>query len=147
MRARLRAFSGWSDACILNVSSRGLMINAPSAVAAQGSTVELWHGEHVIVGTIVWRKGNRAGLQAEERVPVDEILAISHAAALQLTASEWPKIDRRRKARQDHNRSQGRAIEFAGVAVIAISLVAGTCVMFEQAFARPIHAIEAALGS
>src|SRR6187200_314323 len=89
LRTRIRAMCGWSDACILNISSRGLMINAPAAVAAQGSTIELWHADHVIVATVVWRRGSRAGLQTDDRVPVDDILALSSATTLQLTAAPW----------------------------------------------------------
>src|SRR6476620_6966995 len=87
LRTRMRAMSGWTDACILNVSSRGMMINAPAAIAAEGARVELWHGERLIVATVVWRKGTRAGIQAEDRIPVDEILSISQSSSLQLTAS------------------------------------------------------------
>ena len=91
---------GWSDACILNVSSRGLMINAPAAAAAQGHTIELWHGDRVIVATVVWRRP-RAGLQTEDRVPVDDILALSSATTLQLTAAPWPAVDRRKQPRAE----------------------------------------------
>ena len=108
LRARMRAPSGWSDACILNVSSRGLMINAPAAWATQGSTIELWHGEHVIVGTIVWRKGTRAGLQSDECIPVDAILADGQSAALQLTAASWPEVERRKTPRTHETAASGR---------------------------------------
>ena len=47
--ARMRTSAGWSDACILNVSSRGALIHAKRPIT-QGSVVELRHGDHVIVG-------------------------------------------------------------------------------------------------
>jgi hypothetical protein len=147
LRARLRGLSGWSDACILNVSSRGLMINAPAASAAQGSTIELWHGEHLIVGTIVWRRGTRAGLQSEERIPVDAILAMGQSSSLQLTAPSWPEVERRKTPRtHDHSRLRGRALEFAGVAIVAVSLASGMVVLVTQALATPLHHVRAALG-
>ena len=147
LRARLRAMSGWSDACILNVSSRGLMINAPSALAAQGSTIELWHGDRVIVATVVWRKGSRAGLQAEDRVPVDEILAISQSPALQLTAGSWPDVERRRNPRMhDNGRPRARLVEFAGSVAIACGLALSAFVFVEHAFVGPLQHIQAALG-
>jgi hypothetical protein len=146
LRTRLRAPSGWTDACILNVSSRGLMINA-GAGPAEGSTIELWHGEHLIVATVVWRNGAKAGLQAEERVPIEEILAMGRAPALRLTAGEWPRIDRRKKSRAaPDSRVRGRAIEFAGIAVIAASLAFGALSMIEAAFARPLVYVHSALG-
>ena len=139
--------SGWSDACILNVSSRGLMINAPSACAAKDSTIELWHGEHVIVATVVWRKGSRAGLHAEARVPVDDLLALSQSPSLQVTAGQWPQVDRRKKPRtQDESRYQGRAMEFIAAIVIAISLAAGAFQLVERTFGRPLSTVQQALG-
>lgn len=138
---------GWSEACILNLSSRGLMINAPAAFAQEGSTIELWHDGRVIIGTIMWRNGTRAGLQAEDRIPVDDILAVGQAAALQLTAADWPEVDRRSVARPEgESRLRGRAIEFAGLVMIAASLGIGAFTMMNEAFAAPIRYVEAALG-
>jgi hypothetical protein len=147
LRARMRATSGWSDACILNISSHGMMINAPVACAAKGSIIELWHGGRVIVGTVVWRKGTRAGLRAEDRIAVDEILAISQAPSLQLTAESWPQVERRKRPRDhDDSRLRSRAMESAGVAMIAASLAVGAFMTVEQAFAAPIHYVRATLG-
>ena len=144
----MRASSGWSDACILNVSSRGLLINAATAgAAATGSIIELWHGEHLIVGEVVWRKGTRAGLRTDQRVPVEEIMAIGNAPALQLTAGDWPRADRRKRPRShDESRLRSRAIEFAGVAAIAVSLAIALLSMVEAAFAKPLAMVQTALG-
>lgn len=121
------------------------MINAPSAIAKQGTMIELWHGDQMIVATVVWRQGSRAGLQADERVPVDEILAFSQSGSLQLTAS-WPDIERRRKPRTlRDSRLRARALEFASIVMIGASLAAGAVMMIQQAFARPLHSVEAAL--
>jgi hypothetical protein len=40
---------------------------------------------------------------------------------------------------------RGRAIEFAGVAFVAMSLAGAALTMVEAAFARPIAAVQAAL--
>ena len=147
LRARMRAPSGWSDACILNVSSRGLMINAPAAWATQGSSIELWHGEHVIVGTIVWRKGARAGLQADERIPVDAILADGRSAALQLTAASWPEVERRKTPRtHETSRQRARIVEFAAIGLVATLLAAAMIAMVAQALVTPLNHVRAALG-
>ena len=88
LHARMRASTGWTDACILNVSSRGLLINASATGAVTGSEVELRHGAHVIVAEVVWRKGTRAGLRTDQRVPVDEIMALSKAPAKELAGGK-----------------------------------------------------------
>ena len=146
LRARVRAEGGWSNACVLNVSSRGLCIDS-GRMAAQGSIVELWHGDHLIVAQVVWSKGTRAGLQAESQVPIEDIVTLSQSPRLQLTAAEWPRTDRRQKPRtHEESRLKSRAIEFASVAVIAASLAATLFSMVEQAFARPLALVQSALG-
>ena len=72
--ARLLTGVQWSDTCILNISSRGLMIHS-GRVAPKGSVVELHRGDHVIVARVVWRDGARVGLQSTDRVPVEEIMS------------------------------------------------------------------------
>src|SRR5258708_18371651 len=147
LHARMRASTGWTDACILNVSSRGLLINASAAGAATGSEVELRHGAHVIVAEVVWRRGTRAGLRTDQRVPVEEIMALSKAPALQLTAGQWPHVDRRTQWRShDESRQRSRMLEFASVVVIAVSLAGALFSMVEQAFVRPLAMVQAALG-
>jgi hypothetical protein len=141
--ARLRHGASWSDTCILNLSSRGMMILTSQQVAP-GTAVEIRRGEQVIIARVVWRSGGRAGLQAEERLPVEEIMTVGQAPALQLTADSG---DRRRYPRpEDRSRAQGRMIEFAGAGVVALSLAVAALSMVEQAFARPIAMVSAALG-
>ena len=145
--ARLRSTSGWTDTCILNISSHGLLIHS-ARTGPEGSKVELWRGERVIVARVVWQDGSRAGLRAEERLAVDDILSLNASSALMLTAAPCSRSnnepwERRRKDR----RSQGRSIEFTGVVVIACSLAATAYDMVEQAFARPLALIQQALGS
>lgn len=144
MPARLRSSAGWSDACILNVSSRGLLIHSACSGGA-GSTVELRRGDHVIAARVVWRDGARAGLQTHERLIVEEILSLHGSAAMTLTAggcmTDPPRCERRRAER----RSQGRTIEFVGVVLIACSLAVMAFDMVQQALSRPIMMIASAL--
>jgi hypothetical protein len=146
MPARLRSSGGWTDACILNISSRGLLIHS-ARTGPQGSKVELWRGEYVIVARVMWQDGARAGLQAEDRIAVDHILSLNSSAAMSLTAARPHSAGRppweRRKRDQ---RSQGRTIEFVGVVVIACSLAASAFNMIEQALGRPMAIIREALG-
>ena len=143
--ARLRTPSGWADACILNVSSRGMLIHAGKGLADQGSVVELRHQELAIVARVVWRDGARVGLSADDRVPVEEIMSLSQSPALQLTAAA-PAAERRKQPRtDDDSRIRGRALEFAAAVVVAVIMSGGLFVMVEEALARPIAYVEAAL--
>jgi hypothetical protein len=142
--ARLRHGASWSDTCILNLSSRGLMIHTNQQVAP-GTAVEIRRGDHVIIARVMWRSGGRAGLQAEESLAVEEIMTVGQSPALRLTADNGG--DRRRYPRpEDRSRAHGRMIEFAGAGVVALSLAAAALSMVEQAFARPIAIVTAALG-
>lgn len=144
--ARVRTVAGWADACILNVSSRGLLIHSKGP-AQTGSVIELRHGPYAIVARVAWRDGSRFGLSAEDRVPVDEILTLSQSPSLQLTAGHPPGAERRRQPRShEDSRLAGRAFEFASLAVIAVSLSAGVLLMVLDAFAAPLAAVQAALG-
>jgi len=144
--ARMRTAAGWSDACILNISSRGLQIQA-SGCAPKGGDVELWRGDQVIVAQVVWRSGAKAGLRAEEQVPVEEILSLSQSPALQLTVGDGVDVERRAGLRAHHDsRLLGRALEFISVAVIAATLSTGMFLMVLEAIAKPLAAARHALG-
>ena len=143
--ARLRHGAGWSDACILNVSSRGMMIQSakPSTL---GSTVELYRGAYVIQAKVMWLDGLRAGLQVDEGLPVEDILTQGQAPGLHITAVDSRLVDRRTRPRgADASRWRGRAIEFGGTAFIAVMLCAAAVTMLSEAFARPMAMVERAL--
>ena len=143
--ARMRTVVGWSDARILNVSSRGLMVHA-SLAALECGVVELWHGDHTITARVEWREGTKAGLRAEDRIPVDEILSLSGAAALQLSAEPYRGVERRKRARtNDDSRLQARAFEFASIAVIAAALALSFSLWVSEALAQPLAAVATAL--
>lgn len=111
---------------------------------ARGTEVELRRGHYVIVARVVWRDGGRAGLRAEDRVPIEDIVTLGQSPALQLTATAG---ERRKQPRpEDRSRFQGRAIEFAGVLVVAVGLAGAGFTMVEAAFARPLAVVAAAFG-
>lgn len=110
---------------------------------AQGTEVEIRRGDHVIVARVVWRDGARAGLRADERVPIEEIVTLGQSPALQLTASQ---SERRNIARKyDHSRLCGRAVEFGGVLAVVVSLAGYAVTMVHDALAPPLAAIVTAL--
>jgi len=144
MPARLRSCSGWTDACILNISSRGLLLHS-ARTGPTGSIVELWRGEHVIVARVVWQDGARAGLQTEDRLPVEQILSLNASSAMTLTAAPIAGNDAVPKRRRSDRRSQGRMIEYAGVVVIACSLAVTAFDLVIETLGKPMALIEQAL--
>lgn len=109
----------------------------------KGAEVEVWRGDRMIVARVVWREGARAGLRAEERVPVEEIITLGNAPALQLTADRGER--RKRPRPEGFSRLRGRLFEFAGVVAIAVSLAGAGLTMVQTAFGRPLAIVEAAL--
>ena len=144
--ARMRSAAGWSDACILNVSSRGLMVHA-NLSALEGGTVEVWHRDLAISARIVWREGPKAGLHAEDRVPVDQILSLGQSSALQVSAEPYRGVDRRKRPRShDDSRIRARIFEFASVTAIAAALALGFSFWVSEALAQPLATVRTALG-
>lgn len=143
--ARLRTGDGWTDACILNISSRGLMIQSGRA-GPEGSTVELRRGDDVIIARVVWRDGSRAGLQTDDRLPVEKIMSLSQSGNLRVVAFDGTFVERRNKPRlASEARLHGRYVEFIGIAAIAVLMALGIWSSAEQALARPMAKVEAAL--
>ena len=142
----MRAGLVWSDTCILNISTRGLLIQSGGALS-RSDTVELWRGEHVIVARVVWRQGSRVGLKAEDLLPVEDIMTSSQEQALRLTSGRALVVERRKRSRtHDDSRARARAMEFAGIAMIASILAAGAFAMVEDALGRPLALVVSALG-
>ena len=138
--ARLRHGNSWTDTCILNISSRGLMIHTGRPIS-RGSAVEIRRGDHVIVARVVWRDGGRAGLRSVERVPIEDMLTLGQSPQLQLSAADGER--RKRPRPEESSRLRGRAIEFGGVLLIGASLTAAAFTMVESAFAQPLAAVSA----
>jgi hypothetical protein len=142
----MRTAAGWADACILNISSRGMLLRSGQPPEL-GQTVELRHRDCIIVACVVWRSGAKAGLRAEDCLPVDRILSLS-AADLAAPVAEAQAGERRKRPRShDDNRLRGRAIEFAGVATVAAFLAGAAVLLVQQALARPMAYVEAALSA
>jgi hypothetical protein len=145
--ARLRAGAQWSETCILNISSRGLLIHS-GRPAPKGTQVELHRGDHVIIARVMWCDGVKVGLQVEEKLPVQEIIAAGPSRTLQVAAFNGARVERRQHSRSsaDDARLRGRVMEFVAVTGIAATLAISVWAMAQQAFARPMAQIASALG-
>lgn len=143
--ARLRIGANWSDACILNVSSRGVLIHVPQP-PQRGSYVELRRGDQVIIGRVMWSKGSRAGLRAQDRVPVEAIVTNTSAQELRLTAPGGTPVERRRVARTyEQSRWRSRVLEFASIAALGAVLSITLVSVVSRAVAEPLSRVRTAL--
>jgi hypothetical protein len=144
--ARVRDGVGWSSACILNISSRGMLLHSKSP-AREGSLIELTHGHHVITARVVWRSGAKLGVAAEGQLPVEDLAAYAQPVAPPIADDGSISERRPRKRTQEENRLRSRLFEFACVAAIGATLATTAFGMVERAFAAPLELVQAVLGN
>lgn len=134
--ARLNHDGTWSDALILNVSSRGLMAQCDEP-PRRGEFIEFRRGGNIIVAQVRWSSDRRFGVLAQDAIDLTALSDDRHRRGP-------PNLDRRTTprppgkslptradlaARAEASARLGRAIEFAfvaGAVVVAGALVADT---------------------
>jgi hypothetical protein len=142
--ARLRSQSGWSDACILNVSEHGLLIYSNGA-AHPGSFVDVRRGGQLVIARVVWRRNQRIGLCSPDTIHVDDIISTNEGQAA-LTTAYKVTLERRRVPRiPESTRSQGRAAEFIGTVLIVAALAGAGAFYAATTLGRPLVHVKAAL--
>ena len=106
--ARLRSGASWSDACIHNVSSRGMLV-ASNAAPAPGTYIELRRGPNIVVGRVVWQKDRFFGLRAQDRIDLDRLRRTTDAASD--PAGDHAAVERRSDRRLNDDVQRARALE------------------------------------
>lgn len=146
--ARLRGDQSWSDVCIRNVSSHGMMLlidNPPP----RGTYIEVRRGSAVVIGRVMWTGAGRCGLRTKDRISVAE-LTLANA---QPGHNDGAPVERRAQARAHHPADSatraaaiGRLAQFA--AAIVLILAAGGFLAHTTygLLARPSAAISQAFG-
>ena len=143
--ARMRTQAGWSDACILNISSRGLLIYS-NGTAQPGSFVEVRRGGQLVIARVVWRKNQRIGLCSPDPVHVEDIIAADSAAAATVSTAAGAAIERRRIPRDpERSREHGRTLEFLAMVLIGGALALAAMESVEESLARPLAAVDQAM--
>lgn len=146
IRGRMRFGTEWKDICIGNVSSGGLLIQSPAAVA-RGTYVEVRRGHHTIIGRVAWAKEREFGLQSQERLDVESIIAAPDQRVLDFRRAVGADrcVDRRSRPRAaapaesfDRSRWKARAGEFACLAGLAIAAVAFLTDVASQTLRQPL---------
>ena len=143
--ARMQAGGRWRDACILNISSRGLLLHSSDAPGA-GSYLEIRRGQHVMVARVVWSEAERFGVHTQDWLPVDAIVRdLPPTGAAK--AGETRFVERRRQSRENHERSRqaGRWLEYAAFAMGGMIAASSAYGAVSMAMARPMAELDAAL--
>ena len=142
----MRAGATWSDACILNMSSHGMLVHAPSA-PSRGSYLEIRRGGFVIVARVVWANDNRFGVQTQDVVPADDMVRNPDGAVRTPSRDATGFVERRAIPRQSHEASRwrARALEFGTFVLMGGIAAMLTLSTMGELLARPLALVETAL--
>ena len=150
IKARMRTASAWNDACILNISSHGLLLQA-AVPPPRGSYIEVHRGRHIIIARVAWSKHHRLGVRTQDRLAIANIIDQPDCAAAPTAATAAQGIPDRRSTRRapdrthEHSRWRSRAIQFSFVAVFGASAATIAFQAVELAFAGALAQVGAAL--
>lgn len=148
IRARMRYGASWKDICILNLSSRGMMVRS-SNTPLPGSYVEVRRGQHVIVARVVWSGDQKFGVLTQDRLPVDVIASDGAVekplADIPAERRSTPRRANRLDDRHAASRLTGRLLEYGFLLIVGVSAAVGGFVTVEEAFANPLDLVSNAL--
>lgn len=149
IQARMRAGASWSDACILNLSSRGMLLRAENS-PSRGSYLEIRRGSYVIVARVVWSNSGRIGVRTQDVVPADELISDPDRAPAKFGSSGNVLAERRAAPRpsadrHEASRSQGRAMEYCLFLFLGGAAAITALGAVEQLLAEPLAVVETAL--
>lgn len=144
----MRVGSAWRDACILDLSSRGLMIQSNEPLPG-GSYLELRRGRHIIIARVMWSRDRRYGLRAQDALPCEAIIAEedladgSLAPPIECRAARAPAP---RPFHHEQSRWRSQVLQFS--MAILFGAVCGTFAYsaVSSALSRPLNAVQNALG-
>ena len=146
VRARIKAGATWHDACILNISSRGMLMQA-GVPPVRGSYLEIRRGPVVVVARVMWTKQHRFGIKSQDVLSIDSIVCETPSAA---PRENCPPPERRAAGRpslptNERSRIHGRIMEYGFAAALAVAAAVFAAGQVYSILARPADAVGAAL--
>jgi hypothetical protein len=149
VKARVRANATWSDACILNLSTRGMLLRAARS-PVRGSYLEIRRGIHVIIARVVWAKPDRFGVQTQDPVHADSLIVDAQKPPAQTNPQGCSFIEcraapRPSEVKHEASRRRSHAIEFRTFLLLGAiaTLVIGESVA--EALGKPLAAVNSVL--
>lgn len=144
LRARMLIGASWTEVCIVNITSRGLGLQAASP-PARGEYVEIRRGAHIIIGRVAWSGTHRFGIASQGTMPVYSIINEPDRQIL-----DPAKVERRAVPRlpapQIESRIRARLLQFLCVVAVGSGLAAALAASVQAALAQPMAQIATALG-
>lgn len=149
IQARMRLGASWSDACILNLSSRGMLVRGKGA-PSRGAYLEIRRGHYVVVARVVWANADRFGVETQDIVPAEQLINHPDRASGTERPSGSDCADRRvatrpSSRRHEANRWRARAFEFGTVALAGAAAAFLLIGVISEVLDRPFVAVATAL--
>jgi len=144
IKARMRVAAAWNDVCILNISPRGLSVQAASP-PPRGTYLEIRRGAHEITARVIWSGHHRFGVHTQDELAIDDIINHPDRSTEDPVATPDRRHARRTAAtRHDDSRMLSRAMEFAVIGIFAASAAVATFGTVTEVL-RPLSGLSAAL--
>lgn len=140
----MRSGAAWHDVCILNVSKRGMLLQAADP-PLRGAYLEIRRGALIVVAQVMWAKTHRFGVKTQDILPVEALVA---DVEVPIVGDGIRLGEQRRRPRlppEQHSRQQGRVIEYGFAAGLAIAVAGFAASQVYAVLASPAKAITAAL--
>lgn len=144
--ARLRSASGWSDACILNISSGGMLIFSKGE-AEPGSRVEIRRSGSLVIARVAWRENQRIGLSSDGPIQVAQIISPETAMAAADFTADLKKTSPRPARRRPDGRARGRRWEFFSAVAIGSLMAVIAAESVWDSLARPLESVRIVLAA
>lgn len=145
LRARMYIGASWSEVCIVDITSRGLGLQA-ARPPGRGEYVEIRRGAHTIIGRVIWSGAHRFGVAAQGTMPVYSIINEPDKQVLDPAKVERRAVPRPPKP-QVESRIRVRLFEFLCVAGIGVGIAVTVAGTVQAAIATPMALISNTLGS
>lgn len=143
IRAMLRDGGAEREACLLDLSSRGLMASV-SETPKRGTFVELTVGRHSLVGQVQWSEGRRFGMKLRERIDVLAVIG-NEAGPTALEAARKARGRPSPEATFAYSRHVAQGFAY-GVLIAGVATGAVLAAQLVTRSLAPLHAVSAALG-
>ena len=151
LKARMRLHGTWEDACIRDISSRGLCIQSASP-PPKGSYVEIYRGRHTVVARVAWTQVDRFRVYSQDRMNVDAIIGEPNVSGIDYkkAVAADPSFERRRSSRPsageiarraERNRLASRTMQFATICAFGASSALLVFTAAQQAITAPLAAV------
>jgi hypothetical protein len=147
---RLNLKGSWSDGCIHNVSSRGLLI-ASDNPPPQGSYVDIRRGSLVIIARVAWQRDRFFGVRTQDRISVESLIseprrASAPAGSAERRAQARHMADAAVARRIERHRQLSSLFQYGSIAGVAAATAVFGAIEVHDFLSRSLDPVRTALG-